>query len=92
MPLPYNVSALSSKRGTIGGFRLPCRTLHEGGRMLVEQVAGSQWNGWPDANGIRGRITVVRAISGRNLIVWVSLVSKDPLALSDRIKGVPPKK
>jgi hypothetical protein len=35
---------------------------------------------------------VVRAISGRNLIVWVSLVSKDPLALSDRIKGVPPKK
>ena len=29
--------------------------------MLVEQVAGSQWNGWPDAHGIRGRITVVRA-------------------------------
>ena len=29
--------------------------------MLVEQVAGSPWNGWPDAHGIRGRITVVRA-------------------------------
>jgi len=29
--------------------------------MLVEQVAGSQWNRWPDAHGIRGRITVVRA-------------------------------
>jgi hypothetical protein len=26
-------------------------------------VAGSQWNGWPDAHGIRGRITVVRALS-----------------------------
>ena len=34
----------------------------------------------------------VLGISGRNLIVWVSLVSKDPLALWDRIKGAPPKK
>jgi hypothetical protein len=32
--------------------------------MLVEQVAGSPWNGWPDAHGIRGRITVVRAPKG----------------------------
>lgn len=29
----------------------------------------------------------VLGISGRNLIIWVSLVSKDPLALWDRIKG-----
>ena len=34
----------------------------------------------------------VLGISGRNLIVWVTLVSKDPLALWDRIKGTPPKK
>ncbi len=34
----------------------------------------------------------VLGISGRNLIVWVSLVSKDPLALWDRIKGASPKK
>jgi hypothetical protein len=34
----------------------------------------------------------VLGISGRNLIVWVSLVSKDPRALWDRINGVPPKK
>ena len=26
-------------------------------------------------------------ISGRNLIIWLSLVSKDPLALWDRIRG-----
>lgn len=29
--------------------------------MLVEPVAGSPWNGWPDVHGIRGRINVVRA-------------------------------
>lgn len=29
----------------------------------------------------------VLGISGRNLIIWVSLVSKDPLALWDRIRG-----
>ncbi len=29
--------------------------------MLVEPVAGSPWNGWPDVHGIRGRITVVHA-------------------------------
>ncbi len=29
----------------------------------------------------------VLGISGRNLIIWVSLVSKDPLALWDRIWG-----
>ncbi len=29
--------------------------------MLVEPVAGSPWNGWPDVHGIGGRITVVRA-------------------------------
>jgi hypothetical protein len=34
----------------------------------------------------------VLGISGRNLIIWVSLVSKDPMALWDRIKGNPPKK
>jgi len=34
----------------------------------------------------------VLGISGRNLIIWVTLVSKDPLALWDRIKGAPPKK
>ena len=34
--------------------------------MLVEQVAGSPWNGWPDAHGIRGRITVVRAADATN--------------------------
>ena len=31
--------------------------------MLVEPVAGSPWNGWPDVHGIRGRINVVRAVS-----------------------------
>ena len=30
--------------------------------MLVEPVAGSPWNGWPDVHGIRGRINVVRAV------------------------------
>jgi len=30
--------------------------------MLVEPVAGSTWNGWPDAHGIAGRMTVVRAL------------------------------
>lgn len=41
--------------------------------------------GWPSewSHGIAG----VLGISGRNLIVWVALVSKDPLALWDRIRG-----
>ena len=30
--------------------------------MLVEPVAGSPWNGWPDVHGIGGRINVVRAL------------------------------
>lgn len=34
----------------------------------------------------------VLGISGRNLIVWISLISKDPLAVWDRVRGVPPKK
>lgn len=29
----------------------------------------------------------ILGISGRNLIIWVALVSKDPLALWDRIRG-----
>lgn len=35
--------------------------------MLVEPAAGSTWNGWPDAHGIAGRMSVVRATlrSGR---------------------------
>lgn len=32
----------------------------------------------------------VLGISGRNLIIWVSLVSKDPMALWDRIRGKGP--
>lgn len=46
--------------------------------------------GWPAdwSHGIAG----VLGISGRNLIVWVALVSKDPLALWDRIRGKEPAK
>jgi hypothetical protein len=41
--------------------------------------------GWPpDWNHA---VAGVLGISGRNLIVWVALVSKDPLALWDRIRG-----
>lgn len=29
----------------------------------------------------------ILGISGRNLIIWISLVSKDPVALWDRIRG-----
>ena len=29
----------------------------------------------------------VLGISGRNIVIWISLVSKDPLALWDRIRG-----
>lgn len=32
-------------------------------------------------------IAGVLGISGRNLVIWVSLVSKDPLALWDRLRG-----
>lgn len=32
----------------------------------------------------------VLGISGRNLVIWVGLVSKDPLALSDRWRGKAP--
>jgi hypothetical protein len=39
--------------------------------MLVEQAAGSPWNGWPDAHGIRGRITVVRAIKRRADVIGI---------------------
>jgi hypothetical protein len=31
--------------------------------MPVERVAGSAWNGWPDAHGFNGRIIVVHALS-----------------------------
>lgn len=34
----------------------------------------------------------ILGISGRNLIVWISLVSKDPIALWDRLRGKEPKK
>ncbi|MBU1307411.1 MAG: hypothetical protein KKF33_18055 [Alphaproteobacteria bacterium] len=34
----------------------------------------------------------ILGISGRNLIVWVSLVSKDPMALWDRFRGKEAKK
>lgn len=34
-------------------------------------------------------VSGVLGISGRNLIVWVALVSKDPLALWERIRGKP---
>lgn len=41
--------------------------------------------GWPPdySHAVAG----VLGISGRNLIVWVSLVSKDPLAALDRWRG-----
>lgn len=29
----------------------------------------------------------VLGISGRNIVIWITLVSKDPLALWDRIRG-----
>jgi hypothetical protein len=41
--------------------------------------------GWPAEYG--HAVAGVLGISGRNLIVWVALVSKDPLALWDRIRG-----
>lgn len=44
--------------------------------------------GWPDdwSHAVAG----VLGISGRNIIIWIALVSKDPLALWDRIKGKKP--
>jgi hypothetical protein len=48
----------TSKRGTIGGFRLPRRTLHEAGRMLMEQVAGSPRCAYRSRHGVQvGGIT-----------------------------------
>lgn len=46
--------------------------------------------GWPPdwSHAVAG----VLGISGRNLIVWIALVSKDPLALWDRLRGKEPKK
>lgn len=46
--------------------------------------------GWPAewSHAVAG----VLGISGRNLIVWVALVSKDPIALWDRLRGKEPKK
>ena len=34
----------------------------------------------------------ILGISGRNLVIWVGLVSKDPLALWDRVRGKAPPK
>ena len=36
-------------------------------------------------------IAGVLGISGRNIVIWISLVSKDPLALWDRVRGKEPK-
>jgi len=40
------------------------------------------------SHGVAG----ILGISGRNLIVWITLVSKDPLALWERVKGGKPPK
>lgn len=48
-------------------------------------VVGLRWPAeWGHA------VAGILGISGRNLIVWVALVSKDPLALWDRIRGKTP--
>ena len=44
--------------------------------MLVEQVAGSPWNGWPDAHGIRGRITVVHAAGALKKKLGLTITSE----------------
>ena len=41
--------------------------------------------GWPDTNS--HAIAGVLGISGRNIIIWIVAVSKDPLALWDRFRG-----
>src|SRR5690554_772009 len=45
--------------------------------------------GWPPAwsHAVAG----VLGISGRNIIIWVALVSKDPMALWERFRGRGPK-
>lgn len=43
---------------------------------------------WPPEWG--HAVAGVLGISGRNLIIWISLVSKDPLALWDRVRGKSP--
>jgi len=40
---------------------------------------------WPESSS--HAIAGVLGISGRNIIVWVAVVSKDPVAIWDRIRG-----
>lgn len=45
-------------------------------------VRGLNWpQDWSHA------VAGILGISGRNIIIWVSIVSKDPLALWDRVRG-----
>lgn len=51
-------------------------------------IAGMRWpDDWNHA------VAGVLGISGRNVIVWISIVSKDPMDFWDRVRGkTPPKK
>ncbi len=43
--------------------------------------------GFLNARGAEHAIAGVLGIAGRNLIIWVSIISKDPMALLDAIRG-----